>query len=270
MPKDQSIRLSIVSDDFGMCQAVNDGVKQAFEKGLLTDANIMAPCPAFLDAAQWAKSKNIEVGIHATYTAEWDFLRWKPYTSLKSMAQSDGTFHTTVEKAWEKADGGEAEAEFEAQLKAIESYGLKVTYICEHMGCDRNGKMAALFQKKTQEKKAPYINYTVDLNRYPMPHYQFASMFMTSGTSTDLKTTRGMLKEWIESLKPGHHLWTVHAAVDHPSLDQLCKPGHVGFHWARTYRMIDQAILLDPEVRGWIEKRGIERVPLSRCPVQNG
>jgi len=52
---DSPIRLVVLSDDFGMCEAVNEGITQAFTQGLLTDANLMAPCPAFHQAAQLAK-----------------------------------------------------------------------------------------------------------------------------------------------------------------------------------------------------------------------
>ena len=55
MPENSNIYLSVVSDDFGMCKAVNDGTIQAFTQGLLTDTNLMAPCPDFKEAAQWAK-----------------------------------------------------------------------------------------------------------------------------------------------------------------------------------------------------------------------
>jgi predicted glycoside hydrolase/deacetylase ChbG (UPF0249 family) len=56
MANANGIYLSVVSDDFGMCPPVNDGIVQAFVEGLLTDANLMAPCPAFSDATQLART----------------------------------------------------------------------------------------------------------------------------------------------------------------------------------------------------------------------
>jgi predicted glycoside hydrolase/deacetylase ChbG (UPF0249 family) len=259
------IHLVVLSDDFGMCEAVNEGIAQAFTRGLLTDANLMASCPAFPQAAQMAKDLKIPVGMHATYTAEWDTLRWGPLTAAKSMVQPDGTFHTSVEAAWKKADDGEAEREFEAQWKRITGAGLKVTHICEHMGAER--QLAALFAKKCWEKKLPYRNFSLDGDKHGIPHYQYDSVFASSGQSTDLATTRGRLKEWLHSIGPGYHLWATHCAIDHPSLDKLCSPSHVGYHWARTYRAIDQSLVLDPEVRGWIEGRRIQRISIAQCPV---
>jgi predicted glycoside hydrolase/deacetylase ChbG (UPF0249 family) len=259
------IRLVVLSDDFGMCEAVNEGIAQAFTRGLLTDANLMAPCPAFPQAAKIAKDLRIPVGMHATYTAEWDTLRWGPLTELKSMVQPDGTFHTTVADAWKQADDKETEAEFEAQWWRITQAGLKVTHICEHMGAER--QLAALFGKKCREKKVPYRNFSLNGDQLGIPRYRYDSVFASSGQSTDLSVTKSKLKQWLHSIGPGYHLWATHCAIDDPSLDKLCSPAHVGFHWARTYRAIDQSLVLDPEVRGWIEARGIERISIAQCPV---
>src|SRR6185295_13060331 len=142
---------------------------------------------------------------------------------------------------------------------------LKITHICEHMGAE--AQLASLFIRKCQEKKVPYRNFSLNGDKLEIPRYQYNSVFASSGHSTDLKTTREALKKWLHSIGPGYHLWATHSAVDHPSLEKLCAPNHVGFHWARTYRVIDQSLLLDPEVRDWIEKRGIQRVSISQCPV---
>jgi len=266
MAKNSTIYLSVMSDDFGMSPAVNEGIVQAFTKGLLTDTNMMVPCPAFPEAVRLAKKHKIPVGLHATFTAEWDYLRWKPLTPLKSMVQKDGTFRTTVEAAWEKADLGEAEAELEAQWKRMESAGLPVTHVCEHMGPDPWGRVAGLFSFVLRKKKIPSRNRK-NAEKYNFPYTAWDSNLMTSSLSTDLKPVKKKLKAWIQSLQPGYHLWQCHSAVDDGSLEKLCKPGHVGFHWARTYRVIDQSLVMDREVREWIEKRGIQRVPISRFPV---
>lgn len=257
--------LAVLSDDFGMCDAVNEGIVKAFTEGLLTDANLMAPCPSFPKAVKLAKKHKIPVGMHATFTAEWDSLRWGPLTQMKSMVRRDGTFYTTVADAWKKAEDGEAEAEFEAQWKRITDAGLKATHLCEHMGAE--AQLAQLFGIKCREKRVPYRNFSLNGDQLKIPHYRYDSVFVSSGQSTDLKTTRERLKTWIQSLGPGYHLWATHCALDDPSLDKLCKPSHVGYHWARTYRAIDQSLVLDPEVRGWIKDRGIQRVSISKCPV---
>ncbi len=260
-----SIHLTVLSDDFGMCPAVNEGIAQAFTQGVLTDTNLMAPCPSFDEAVQLAKAHRIPVGIHNTFTAEWDYWRWKPLTPAKSMVRPDGTFHTTVAEAWEKAEIQEAETEFLAQLEKIEASGLSITHACEHMGAEM--KLAGLFSRLLKLKKVPYRNFTLNGEAYRIPRLIWDSVFASSEVGLDIRTRKAKLKEWLHSIGPGHHIWATHCAVDHHSLEQLTAPTHGAFNWTRLYRVLDQSLVLDPEVRHWIESRGIQLTPMSRCPV---
>jgi predicted glycoside hydrolase/deacetylase ChbG (UPF0249 family) len=264
MGSSNGIYISVVSDDFGMCAAVNDGIVQAFTEGLLTDANLMAPCPAFTEASQLARAHQIPVGIHATFTAEWDHLRWKPLTPLRSMIEPDGTFRRTVSEAWRDADLGEAATELDAQWDRIASAGLAITHLSEHMGGD--AKLAGLLKRKAVDEKVAYRNFTLDGAQHDLPRYDLASVLSTGQISSEVRVVRKKLEDWIESLGPGHHMWVTHCAVDHPSLAAICEPTHHSVEWARTYRMIDQALVLDADIKARIERRGIKPVPLSQCP----
>ena len=93
------IKLAVQADDFGMCDAVNQGVVCAFRDGILTQAMMMAPCPAFDAAVSLAKRDAIPVGLHSTLTAEWDNLRWSSLSGGGSLADKDGSFYRTVETA---------------------------------------------------------------------------------------------------------------------------------------------------------------------------
>lgn len=265
MPPETKIHLSVLSDDFGMCPEVNEGIAEAFTKGLLTDANLMAPCPFFNEAAQLARELRIPVGMHATFTAEWDKLRWGPLTSLKSMVRPDGTLHDTVAEAWKKADVAEAEAEFEAQWKLIESKGLRINHACEHMGAEE--KFAGIFSRKLKQKKVPYRDFTLDGKKWDIPHFQWGSVFVSSMIGEELAPRKEALVAWLRSIGPGHHIWALHSAVDKPSLAEIASPDHPVAKWTRLYRVLDQALVMDPEVRDLLEERGIQRVSMSECPV---
>lgn len=264
MATTNGIYLSVVSDDFGMCPPVNDGIVQAFTEGLLTDANLMAPCPSFAEATQLAKTHQIPVGIHATFTAEWDHLRWKPLTALRSMIEEDGTFRRTVSAAWQDADLGEAAAELDAQWARIEDAGLTISHVSEHMGGD--AKLAGLLKRKVLEKKVAYRNFTIDGAQHDLPRYDLASVLSTGQISTELPVVRKKLEDWIDGLGPGHHMWVAHCAVDHPSLAAICEPTHHAVAWARTYRMIDQALVLDADIKARLADRGVKTASLAQCP----
>jgi chitin disaccharide deacetylase len=262
-----TIFLSVLSDDFGMCDAVNEGIAQAYTSGLLTDTVLMAPCPAFAEAVALAKAHRIPVGIHTTFTADWDRLRWKPLTRLRSMTDRDGYLLPSVAAAWKSADRVEAAAELDAQWQRIEAEGLAPTHVSEHMGKEESGMLAGLLAERWQRSRVPYRGFDMDLSGHRMSRYEWSSVFYSAGMSTELSVVRLRLKAWIDNLGPGHHLWLTHCAADHPSLAAICSPTYGPVHWARTYRVIDQALVMDTEVREWIERRGIRRVPLSHAPV---
>ena len=104
-------RLIVQADDFGMCHAVNQGIAQSFESGILTQTSVMAPCPWVSEAAALAAQLDLPIGVHGTLTCEWDFLRWRPLTAGTSLLESDGTMHRTLEGAIAKIDGTEAATE---------------------------------------------------------------------------------------------------------------------------------------------------------------
>lgn len=62
---DANIYLSVLSDDFGMCEAINEGIAQAYTGDVLTDTVLMAPCPAFAEAIERDETPDRHILIHA-------------------------------------------------------------------------------------------------------------------------------------------------------------------------------------------------------------
>jgi hypothetical protein len=70
---------------------------------------------------------------------------------------------------------------------------------------------------------------------------------------------------YIAGLTPGVHLLVTHCAVAEPELSTLTAPGTETYRWAEEYRLADQDIVTDPEIRKAIEERGIELVSMRNA-----
>ncbi len=129
--------LMINADDFGMCQALNAATIGLLEDDLITSATLMAPCPWFVEAAQYASSHPEKcIGVHLTLTSEWQNYRWGPVTrtSLPSLVDKDGYFPLTGLEVETNAKETEVEIELRAQLGRFRTYGINPSHLDNHMG----------------------------------------------------------------------------------------------------------------------------------------
>ncbi len=132
-------KLLIVNcDDAGMCNAANLAAIEGQEKGQITSATIMIPCPWSSAIADYAKNHpDKDFGVHLTHTAEWRFYRWGPIApkdQVKGLCDPDGFLWRSVEEVYAHSNPEEALIEGRAQIKRALSWGVPITHIDSHMG----------------------------------------------------------------------------------------------------------------------------------------
>ena len=137
-------RLLIVNnDDAGMCHSANLATIEGQEKGVITSATIMAPCPWASEIAEYAKNNpDKDFGAHLTHTSEWKYYRWGTVASkdsVKGLLAKDGYMHRGVQDVIMNAKPEEALIEGRAQIQKLIDAGVPITHIDSHMGAIQMG-----------------------------------------------------------------------------------------------------------------------------------
>jgi predicted glycoside hydrolase/deacetylase ChbG (UPF0249 family) len=245
---DGRTRLVVRADDFGMCHAVNQGVRAAWEEGIVTVATTMAPCPWYEEAAAIIRETGMPTGAHQTLTCEWDFFRWRPLTDGASLTGPDATFWRTSEEAEEHADHDEVVVELLAQVDRLRTSGAPL----EFLDCHMRTAVPAAYAEVSERSGAPFLYSGA------VPLDTLAEL-----TPRDAKEKKAWLLGWLGDLQPGLHMLVCHPAVPSPELEALTSPRSEPWPWAATWRVPDLDVLTDAEVRGAVERAGITLCSLS-------
>lgn len=175
--------LIINADDFGMCHSANLAVMDLFEKGGITSATIMAPCPWAKEAAVWAaKHPEYAVGLHLTTTSEWGNYRWAPVAdNVPSLKDEEGFMWHESDQFEAHADLTDVRKEINAQYDRLHQFGFNPSHFDNHMGslygvatgrfellsltieeCANHGGMPFRFPSKFTDEQ--FGNKTLDIN----------------------------------------------------------------------------------------------------------
>jgi predicted glycoside hydrolase/deacetylase ChbG (UPF0249 family) len=136
-PKDAKLVI-IHSDDLGVSHSENAASVSAMEKGSVSSASIMVPCPWMPEIAAYAASHpNADLGLHITLTSEWKYYKWGPVTSkekVPGLVNQHGFLYSSVDSVFLQGTAAEAEMEIRNQVIRAKKFGIDPTHLDAHMG----------------------------------------------------------------------------------------------------------------------------------------
>lgn len=126
--------LVVVADDFGRSGAVDQAVAEAYDKGILTAASLMAGGASFDDAVEIAEErKNLSVGLHVTLC---DGRAVSLPSRIPDLVDGDGNFEKDPVKAWFKYSRrglrSQIETEVKTQFERLEKAGISPSHVDGH------------------------------------------------------------------------------------------------------------------------------------------
>jgi predicted glycoside hydrolase/deacetylase ChbG (UPF0249 family) len=260
--------LIINGDDTGMCHAANVATIDSLERGLMTSATIMVPCPWFTEIARYAKANpEKDFGIHLCHTSEWQVYRWGPVASrdkVPGLVDSQGYLWPSVPEVYIHGKPEQALIEGRAQIQKALDAGVDVSHLDSHMGTlQLEPRYLQVYLQLAVEFDVPLrmpSQATAAAFGFPDLRSRFADkgiVFPDYFVYEELKNEKKGVKQFwlniVRNLKPGVTELYIHAAKPTEELR------HITNSW-KTRSEEYETFTNDPDMKKLIKDMGIIRI----------
>ncbi len=263
--------LIVHADDAGMCHSANAATMEAMEKGLVSSASVMMPCPWVQEFTEWARAHpEKDIGLHLTLTSEWRCYRWRPVAPqdrVRGLIDREGYMWRDVRSTATNAKAEEIETELRAQIERARQYGVRFTHLDSHMGTVfARPDYFEIYVKLAEEYGVPCMlprpNETnaANLKGYPVTpemlrEKEKAGLKMLDRLVTGVpgrkpEERRESYLKLIAGLKPGVTKLIIHLAKDDPEIRAITN------NWEQ--RWSDFLFWTSDDARRALEKHGVE------------
>jgi hypothetical protein len=258
--------LMIHADDVGMMRSVNRASFEALEKGWITSASIMVPCPWFPEVAHFAQAHpDVDLGIHLVLNSEWTSYRWGPVSRsalVPTLLDADGYLPLLEETVMRQASPGDVEHELRAQIEKAHGAGIHISHLDSHMETLlRTRDLLEVYARVARSYQIPVLYSREDFGKTPN------SPFAEGGVLIDrvLEMQPGVaIEKWVDAyeqmlrpLPPGTYQLRVHLAYDDEEM-RAATAGHPD--WGAAWRQADFDMVRSPVFQRFLHDQGFQLI----------
>jgi predicted glycoside hydrolase/deacetylase ChbG (UPF0249 family) len=253
--------LIIHADDLGMCHSVNEAIFSAFEKRVISSASIMAPCQWFWQAAEIAnQQRDLDIGVHLTFTSEWSSCRWRPVSCLdrkSGLVDQFGMLHRTARHV--SAAGEVIVREVLAQFELCAQCGVIPTHLDSHMFFLFHESRVSSYIQAAAMLDTPYL-LPKSLNGGSLNSDPCSSRIVDNLICAPHNLCAPSWEQFyidrLNNLEPGITELLVHPGFDTPELRAMAGGAPYGAEW----RQRDYDVLLSERFSETLERNRINVV----------
>ena len=267
---DDAKLLIIHSDDLAVAHSEDQASFAAMEKGSVSSASVMVPCPWLPEVAAYAKKHpNHDLGLHLTFTSEWNPYKWGPVAprgEVSTLVDSLGYFYNNCEDFARHAKTEEVEKELRAQIEKAKAIGINPTHLDSHMGCLFFQKFAYfnIYMKVAREYGIPAMVSTdliagVDSLRFAITESDIVVDHIAMAAPDDYK--KGMKNYYVNTLNNLHagvNVLIIHTAGDDGEMQGMTGDSGIYPNYCAPWRQADFDFFTSEECRKLLKENKIK------------
>ncbi len=166
-------KLIIHADDFGLTEAVNEGIRTAIQNGPVTSTSLLVNFPASRNALNLARSENWDTGWHVNLTEGRPI---SPPESIPSLVQKNGLFHglkALMGRSFlRKLNPREVDIELTAQLKIFLDAGIRLTHLDGHQHIHTFPVVRDVLKKIVASHRIPFVRLPAETGGISLPRFK--------------------------------------------------------------------------------------------------
>jgi chitin disaccharide deacetylase len=270
-----SAKLIVNADDFGIAEAVNDGIVAAHDRGIVTSTSIMATGAAFEHAVALARSRpKLAVGVHLVLTEHEPLAG----SAVPSLVGADGRFpaHAVTlarRQLRRRAAPAEVRRELDAQIRKVRQAGIAITHLDGHQHVHVLPGIAPIVAELAAEHSIAAVRYPAERLRGYMLRSATHLKRLAEQTALRLICARSTLARlrrsddfvgfYFGGRLDEQNLVTVLEALPRAgTVELMCHPGDERMQatdWSYAWAA-ERDALTSPRIRALLTKRGVQLV----------